>query len=197
LAGGNTPRAAYEALALEPDVLWPKISIYFGDERCVPPDHEDSNFRMARQALFERLPAPAPAIHRMRGEERDREKAAREYEAILPEAIDVIVLGIGEDGHTASLFPRAPALRETTRRVLHVTGPKPPPDRLTVTPEVLRRAAHVIVLASGANKSDAVARALEGPPDIESCPIQLVRDAVWLMDHEAASKLTGTWPETE
>lgn len=194
LAGGTTPRAVYEALAKQADLPWPAISAYFGDERCVAPDHMDSNYRMAREALFERVPLAPDHIHRMNGESPNREQAARDYEATLPDAFDVLVLGIGEDGHTASLFPNSAALTETERRVLPVIGPKPPPERLTLTPPVLAAARFVIVLAAGAGKAAAVARALEGAPDLGACPAQLVRDALWLTDHAAAAELTGDWP---
>jgi 6-phosphogluconolactonase len=130
----------------------------------------------------------------MKGESPNREQAARDYEAALPEALDVLVLGIGEDGHTASLFPNSSALTETARRVLPVIGPKPPPERLTLTPPVLAAARFVLVLAAGAGKAAAVARALEGELDVRACPAQLVRDAVWLTDHAAAAELSGNWP---
>ena len=192
LAGGTTPRAAYERLAGEP-VPWRSVSIYFGDERCVPPDHSDSNYRMAHEALFQRLSEAPARIERMLGESSDYDAAARAYEGVLPEAIDVLVLGVGEDGHTASLFPGSSALSENARRVVPVVGPKPPPQRLTITPPVLKAAREAVVLAAGAGKAQAVARALEGPLAIENCPSQLVRDALWLMDHAAAAELSGKW----
>ena len=192
LAGGTTPRAAYERLATE-SVPWQSVSIFFGDERCVPPADPDSNYRMAREALFGRLSVAPARVERMLGESFDHDAAARAYEAVLPERIDVLVLGIGEDGHTASLFPGSSALTETERRVLPVVGPKPPPHRLTITPPVLKSARDVIVLAAGAGKAQAVARALEGAIDVASCPSQLVRDALWLMDHAAAAELSGKW----
>ena len=193
LAGGTTPRAVYEALAKGDALPWGAISVYFGDERCVAPEQSDSNYCMAREALFDRVPLLAEHIHRMHGENPDRERAALDYEARLPEAFDVLVLGIGEDGHTASLFPNSPALDEKERRVLPVIGPKPPPERLTLTAPVLAAARFVLVLAVGAGKAAAVARALEGAPDVRACPAQLVRDAVWLTDHAAAENLNGKW----
>jgi 6-phosphogluconolactonase len=193
LAGGTTPRAAYEALAAEADLPWSAIFIYFGDERCVAPDHLDSNYRMAREALLDRVPLAPDHVFRMQGENPERDEAARAYEAVLPDAFDVLVLGLGEDGHTASLFPHSAALTETTRRVLPVIGPKPPPERLTLTPPVLQSARLVLMLAAGAGKAAAVARALEGERDVESCPAQLVRDSVWLTDHAAAAELSGAW----
>lgn len=191
LAGGTTPRAMHEVLATLPDVDWSRVSIYFGDERCVPPDHADSNYSMARESLLARVAIPPENVHRMLGELSDRDAAARAYAALLPPAIDVIVLGIGEDGHTASLFPGSPALAERERLVLPVIGPKPPPERLTLTPPALERGRQLLMLASGAGKAEAVARALEGALDPNATPAQLARKGTWLLDPPAASQLRG------
>jgi 6-phosphogluconolactonase len=192
LAGGTTPKATYEALAGLP-LDWSVIDVFFGDERCVPADHPDSNYRMAKAALFDRIAIPSSRVHRMAGELADRDAAARSYEAELPERLDVAVLGIGEDAHTASLFPGAAALREESRRVLPVTGPKPPPkpppERLSLTPPALRAARVCVVLCSGAGKAEPVRRALMDPLDIVATPIQLARDGVWFLDAAAASAL--------
>ena len=188
LAGGTTPKATYEALAGLP-LEWHLVDIFFGDERCVPADHADSNYRMAKAALFDRITIPTHRIHRMQGEEPDREAAARAYEAELPARLDVVVLGIGEDAHTASLFPGSPALLEEQRLVLPVLGPKPPPERLSLTPPALRAARLCIVLGSGAGKAEPVRRALKEQLDISSTPIQLARDGVWFLDQAAASAL--------
>lgn len=193
LAGGTTPRAIYEVLATNPSVMWPEVLVYFGDERAVPPENPDSNYRMAREALFDRVGVPQRNILRIPAEQPDQDAVARAYDQVLPGELDVLVLGIGEDGHTASLFPGSAALKEQQRRVVPVLGTKPPPQRITITPPVLSAARFVLVLASGRGKADAVARALEGELDVEACPAQLVRDAVWLMDHEAASGLSGAW----
>jgi 6-phosphogluconolactonase len=165
------------------------VDVFFGDERCVPADHADSNYRMAKAALFDRVSIPSERIHRMQGELADRDAAARAYEAQLPERLDVVVLGIGEDAHTASLFPGADALREEARRVLPVTGPKPPPERLSITPPVLRTARVCLVLGSGAGKAEPVRRALKDPIDVVQAPIQLARDGVWFLDTAAAAAL--------
>ncbi|HYO94246.1 MAG TPA: 6-phosphogluconolactonase [Polyangiaceae bacterium] len=193
LAGGTTPRATYVELTTHTDVPWPQVDIYFGDERCVGPEDPDSNYRMAREALLDRVAVRAEGVRRMRGEDPDREQAARDYERQLPRALDVVLLGIGEDGHTASLFPNSPALEERTRRVVPVIGPKPPPARLTLTAEPLQQAGLVLVLAAGAGKAEAVARALEGQDDVTRCPAQLVRNAVWIVDPAASAALTGSW----
>jgi 6-phosphogluconolactonase len=188
LAGGTTPREVHEALTRE-SVPWDRVHIFFGDERCVPPDHPDSNYRMAKESLLDRVPILPENVHRPRAEDRDREGAARAYEEELPDTLDVIVLGIGEDGHTASLFPGSPALAEGTRRYVPVVGPKPPPERLTITPVVIAAANAVIVLAKGDGKAAAVARALEGDWDPTSTPAQLARKAYWVLDTGAAGAL--------
>jgi len=186
LAGGTTPKATYEALAGLP-LDWARIDVFFGDERCVPADHDESNYRMAKAALFDRVNIPKERIHRMQGELTDRDAAARAYERELPDRLDVVVLGIGEDAHTASLFPGSPALNEGERRVVPVIGPKPPPERLSITPPVLRDARVCIVLASGAGKATAVRQALRDPLDIAQVPSQLARDGVWFLDEAAAA----------
>lgn len=193
LAGGSTPKALYKALTAASGPDWSKVSIYFGDERCVPPDDADSNYLMARTALLDHVPVPAANVHRMRGEDPDRQAAAAAYASELPAEITVLLLGIGEDGHTASLFPGSSALHEKERLVVPVTGPKPPPERLSVTPPVFERSGLIVMLAAGVGKADAVCRALEGELSIDECPAQLVRNAVWLMDHAAAGKLSGAW----
>ena len=187
LAGGSTPRRAYELLAARP-LPWPQLHLWFGDERCVPPDHPDSNFGMASAALAAVPIAPA-SFHRMRGEEPDRERAARDYERELPAALDLLLLGIGPDGHTASLFPGSPAVAETARRVVPVIAPKPPPQRLTITPPVIESAREVLVLAVGAEKADAARRALRDEVEPAACPARLLRGATWLLDRAAAARL--------
>jgi 6-phosphogluconolactonase len=186
LAGGTTPRAAYEYLAKIPGIDWSKVSVYFGDERAVPPTHPDSNFAMAKAALFDRVPIPASNVHRIAAEDADQDAAARAYEALLPARISVLVLGIGEDGHTASLFPGSPALNERVRRVLPVIGPKPPPRRLSITPPVIEAAEQCIVIANGSGKAEPVRRALKEPLDVQSTPSGLAREGLWLLDRAAA-----------
>ena len=192
LSGGSTPKAMHQALAELPEVPWDRIDVYFGDERCVPPDHPDSNYRMAKESLFDRVPLPSHAVHRPEAERPDRDGAARAYEALLPAAIDVVVLGIGEDGHTASLFPGAASLAENVRRYIAVTGPKPPPERLTFTPVSLAAARTLLMLASGSGKAEPVARALRGAWDPVTTPSQLARRGLWIVDTGAAAELGNT-----
>jgi 6-phosphogluconolactonase len=188
LSGGNSPRPVYAELAALP-IPWDRVHVFFADERCVPPDDPASNFRMAREALLDRV--GAPHVHRMRGEREDREAAAAEYAKELPDALDLIVLGIGEDGHTASLFPGHDWSRPTGRKVIAVSGsPKPPPFRLSVTPEVIWAARARLVLATGAGKARPVRDALESEALPSLHPVQTARDATWLIDRAAASLLS-------
>lgn len=189
LAGGTTPRAVYRQLAQAHGLPWEKVEIYFGDERAVPPGDPQSNYQMARKSLLDAVPIPPAQVHRMLAERPDRESAADEYARLLPERLDLIILGVGEDGHTASLFPGSSALRETARKVVVVVGPKAPLHRLTVTPPVIAAAVNKIVLVSGSGKAGAVAQALEGPQNPDACPAQLARDGIWIMDRAAASGL--------
>jgi 6-phosphogluconolactonase len=185
-SGGSTPGPIHRALAvLGPDhVPWKRVSIFFVDERCVPPSSNESNYRLARETLLDPLGLLSSRVHRMEGERKDREQAALDYAARLPEALDVVLLGMGEDGHTASLFPGAPALEEKSARVLAVQGPKPPPWRLTLTLPVLRAARTVLGVATGANKADVVRRMRSG----ERLPAALVPQAEWLLDPAAAGQ---------
>ncbi len=191
LSGGSTPRPVYQRLAAElPDRdPWGRIDVFFGDERCVPPDDPASNYRMAREALLDRVPLDPSQVHRMEGERADQDEAARAYEAILPGRLDLLVLGLGDDGHTASLFPEAPSLAETRRRVLPVRAPKPPSDRLTITPPVILDARQTVVLVAGADKADALARVLDGPYAPDRTPGQLARAGIWIADSAAAARL--------
>ena len=189
LAGGSTPRPVYELLARHPELPWRRIRLFFGDERAVPPEDEDSNYRMARETLVEHLPEAPAGVYRIEAEREDLEAAAADYADLLPRRLDLVLLGIGEDGHCASLFPGSPALAERRRRVVPVVGPKPPPRRLTVTPPVITGAGQTLVMAAGAGKAEAVARCLEGPVDPPSCPVQLARRGIWVVDEEAAGAL--------
>jgi 6-phosphogluconolactonase len=191
LAGGRTPEPVYRELAQAAEIDWSRVSVFFGDERAVPPDHAESNYRMVRAALLSRVPIPAASVHRMEAERADRELAAREYERLLPAALDILVLGVGPDGHTASLFPGSAALDERRRLVVPVVGIKPPAERLTITPPVIEAAHRVAVLATGADKAAVVGRALEGPLAPMEVPAQLARRGAWFLDRAAAARLTG------
>ncbi len=191
VAGGSTPRPVYRWLAEAGGVPWNRVEIFFGDERCVPPDDPDSNYRMVRETLLDPAGIPADRVHRMEAEREDRDAAAAAYAAGLPDRLTVLLLGIGEEGHTLSLFPGSPVMREKERLVVPVTTPKSPPNRLTLTPPAVKRASRIFVLARGAEKAEAVARALEGPLDPEACPAQLARGGEWLLDPAAAARVRG------
>ena len=172
LAGGNTPRAVYAALAHQTDALpWDRVQITFGDERCVPPDHADSNYRMAYESLLSQVPIPEGNVFRIRGEI-PHEEAALECEARLAAvaarlgeeryAHDLLLLGLGEDGHTASLFPGSPALEETVRNIIPATGPKPPPQRITFTFPLINASKLVVFLLNDPKKEAILQGALQG-----------------------------------
>jgi 6-phosphogluconolactonase len=181
LAGGSTPGRCYQLLS-DLEVEWGRVTVLFGDERCVPPDHPDSNYRMARETLLDRV-APA-TVHRMPAE-LGPEEGASEYSTIVSALVplDVVVLGVGEDGHTASLFPDH-AVLDAKGLVAGVrNSPKPPPDRVTLTLAALRGARQVIILATGAGKANAVAMAKR-----QEVPSGMIAGARWLIDRAAAGR---------
>lgn len=215
LAGGSTPEGLYRRLAAEPyrnRVDWSSVQVFWGDERCVPSDDAASNYRMAREALLDRVPVSPANIHRIRGEA-EPAVAAREYEAILREwfgvlegpprpgeGFDFLLLGLGSDGHTASLFPGSPALLERERWVLPQRGPVPPHWRVTVTPVVIRAAREVTFLVTGGEKAGALCRALEGNGGPSETPARVVLPPEgiirWLVDSAAARGLSGVGLES-
>jgi 6-phosphogluconolactonase len=193
LAGGRTPRPVYLRLASEFGHqlrLWNHTHIWWGDERCVAPTHYDSNYYAARLGFLMPLGVLENRVHRIRGESPHPRKAAAAYAGSFPDSPDLLLLGIGEDGHVASLFPGSPALGEEKRRFAYVEDcPKPPARRITITPPAIRSAERTLVVVSGAAKAAAVARALAEDGSVEETPARLVRDALWMIDEAAASAL--------
>jgi 6-phosphogluconolactonase len=194
LAGGRSPGRAYE-LAAEREPDWSPASVWWGDERCVPPEDERSNFRLARTTLLDRLEAMPREVQRIRGE-LGAEEAAREYDELLRRvSLDLVLLGIGPDGHAASLFPDQPTLDERERRAIPAE-PKQEPlvDRVTLTVPLLCSAAAVVFVVTGDEKADAVERAFGRPPD-PSTPASLIRSAAGrtlvVADAAAAGQLSG------
>jgi 6-phosphogluconolactonase len=187
LSGGTTPGPILERVA-RAALPWARLRWYFADERCVPPDDPRSNYRGAKEALFDRAPIAPEHIFRMEGEREDRDQAAVDYARRLPERIHLALLGIGEDGHFASVFPGSPLVEEAVRPVVAVYGPKPPPWRLTLTPAALN-GTRVLMVASGAGKASAVRRALQGNEAAAIVPSRLWRAHEWVLDQAAASEL--------
>jgi 6-phosphogluconolactonase len=191
LCGGSTPGRAYElAAALEPD--WSRAHVWFGDERAVGPEDERSNFRLAREHLLDALDGQ-PTVHRIKGE-LGGDLAAEAYEEELHGvALDLVLLGVGPDGHTASLFPHAPSLAEEARRVVAAAGPPPEVgptvERVTLTIPALAAAQRVVFLVRGADKAEPVRRAFAAEPDAGT-PASLVRsrtgETIALLDRDAA-----------
>ena len=205
LSGGATPQSLYARLAAEPflsRVDWGRVQVFWGDERCVPPDHSDSNYRLAQELLLSRVPVRDENVFRMRGEAADPDLAAAEYAGELQTAFglkrgerprfDLILLGMGADGHTASLFPHSPALREVTRLAVAVYVEAVKGYRLTLTLPVLNNAAAVLFLVSGSDKAERLRMVLRGKPS-HSAPASLVRPERgtlhWIVDRAAATGL--------
>jgi 6-phosphogluconolactonase len=193
LTGGSTPRDAYE-LAAELERDWSRAELWWGDERCVPPDDERSNYGMAKAALLDRIARQPAAIHRMRGE-LGRDEGATEYKHALAEvgAFDLVLLGLGPDGHIASLFPNFPTLDVTGRDVVgSEAGHEPFVDRISMTLPRLCNTAELLFLVAGEDKADAAARALGGPPS-HATPGSLARSAEGstraVLDRAAAARL--------
>lgn len=190
LAGGGTPRPVYERLA-GMEVPWSAVHLFFGDERRVPPDDPASNYRMVRESLLDAI-GGAVHVHRMRGEDADGAAAADAYEAGLPPSLDVVVLGMGDDAHTASLFPGSAALTEQERRVVAVAGPAGGPPRLTLTPVAIGSARDRVVLVAGASKAAVLAEVLGSSPDPLRRPVQTALNGTWIVDAAAAGRLGGS-----
>jgi 6-phosphogluconolactonase len=191
LTGGSTPGLAYERAAkLEPD--WSRAIVWWGDERCVPPDHELSNYALAKRTLLDRLKAPPREAHRIKGE-LGKDAAAAEYDRVLEDrTLDLVLLGIGPDGHVASLFPNAPTLSQAGRALAADAQLEPFVDRVTMSLPLLCSGREVLFLVSGEAKADAVRRAFAGPPGPET-PASLVRSRTGrttvILDRPAAAGL--------
>ncbi|HVF55355.1 MAG TPA: 6-phosphogluconolactonase [Pyrinomonadaceae bacterium] len=203
LAGGSTPRSVYELLAGEEfrgAVEWGSVHVFFGDERCVPPDDADSNYRMANEALLSRVPIPTENVHRIRGES-DAAANASLYEdemrAFFGDVdwprLDLVFLGMGEDGHTASLFPGTEALAETRAWVVANWVEKLGAWRVTLTAPTINHAAHIVFIVNGAAKAARLAEVIKGERRPAELPAQLVRpiDGIleWLVDRAAAASV--------
>jgi 6-phosphogluconolactonase len=211
LSGGATPRPLYQLLAHSPfatRIQWPRVHVFWGDERCVPPDGPESNYRMACEALLEHVPIPGTNVHRIRGELAPS-AAATAYEELLiryfspgelplDPTFDLVLLGMGADGHTASLFPGSAAVSDTGRWVAATPAPQAGPWRVSLTPELLNTARNVTFLVSGADKADRVRDVLEPRQKDEhtaTLPAALIRPTHgalhWMLDAAAAARLRG------
>jgi 6-phosphogluconolactonase len=211
LAGGSTPRHLHQLLCSSPyaeEIAWNEIDFFFGDERTVAADHPDSNYRMARETLFVELEIPPNQIHRMPADAADLDAAAKSYEAVIadvfgvpgpepggnPPRFDLILLGIGSDGHTASLFPDTSALDETVRWVVKNRIPKLDTSRMTFTYPLINAAQKILFLISGEEKALALKWILEGDGGDSPCPARRIAPSlgqlIFLVDREAAGQLT-------
>ncbi|MGO9834481.1 MAG: 6-phosphogluconolactonase [Polyangiaceae bacterium] len=201
LSGGNTPRAAYALLAREPGIDWSRMRIFWVDERAVPPTDERSNYRWAKETLLDPAAVPPERVHRMRGEAPDVQVAARDYEALIRQGVapdadrvpsfDVAIMGIGDDGHTASLFPGEATIAVVDRLVSAVPASAAHEARLTITRPVIEHARRLIFLVEGADKVPALRRVLADEGDVRHTPARLTRTCrgalEWIVDSAAAA----------
>lgn len=197
LSGGSTPKALHKCLAAKPlrdQIDWTRVQIFFGDERCVPPDHADSNYRMARETLLSQVPIPGDNIYRVRGEIEPAD-AAQEYGQLLKEkfadgGLDLVLLGMGPDGHTASLFPHTAALTESKHRCVANHVEKLNAWRITMTAPFINRAAAVMLLVAGADKARRLESVFHSEPNPQEQPVQMIAPGsgklAWLLDAAAA-----------
>lgn len=208
LSGGSTPKGMLSLLATDAyrkQVDWGKCHFFWGDERSVPPTHSDSNFKMAKDSLLDLVPAIPTQIHRMEAEKNDINQAAQEYQDKIttffkipanghPPKFDLLFLGMGPDGHTASLFPGTTALKEKDRWVVPNFVPKFNTNRMTLTYPIINQAKNVIFLVAGKDKVPALKEVLQGKPDLDTYPSQGIKPEqgklLWLLDKEAASGLS-------
>jgi 6-phosphogluconolactonase len=195
LSGGSTPKLLYEQLVTQP-IEWQHVHVFWGDERCVPPDHHESNYGLAQRTLLSHIDIPAQNVHRLKGE-LDPTQAAQQYEAELRAILgtrprfDLILLGMGADAHTASLFPGTPALQEQHRWVVAQAIDKLHTKRLTLTPPIINDAANVIFLIAGSDKAAALRSVWHDPYDPDRFPAQIVAPTsgrvIWLVDRSAVA----------
>jgi 6-phosphogluconolactonase len=207
LSGGSTPRRLYELLAndaaLQQQIPWDRIHVFWGDERHVPPHHPDSNYRMADHALLSKVPIPSTNIHRIRAEDADADRAAADYEREIRRVFKIdsghmprfncVLLGMGPDGHTASLFPGTHALEETKRLVVANWIEKFQSSRITLTPSAINNADRIIFLVSGEEKADTLKAVLEDDIESNRYPVQRIQPSdgklIWFLDQSAAGRL--------
>jgi 6-phosphogluconolactonase len=203
LSGGSTPRDLHVRLSSPPlvdQVDWAHVHIFFGDERCVPPADERSNYRMAEETLLSRVPIPPEQIHRIKGElepaaaAEDYARQLREYAGDQPPRLDLILLGMGDNGHTASLFPGLTAVREQQRWVMAEYVAEVGMWRVTLTPVILNQARQAVFLVAGSGKASMLHQVLEGPYTPDALPAQIVRapdgEVIWLVANDAAAQLS-------
>lgn len=203
LSGGSTPKRLYESLVDAP-LDWARVQVFFGDERCVPPEHADSNFHMAREAWLSKVPIPERNLHRFRTEDADPERVAKDYETQLQSffklrpgevpTFDLCLMGMGADGHTASLFPGTTALSEEVRLAVSVWVESLGAWRVTLSAPVFNKARCAWFLAAGADKSAALTQVLEGTAPAEQYPARLIQpsagELLWWVDAAAAAQLS-------
>jgi len=192
LTGGRSAKKVYGYWGQQNTFAHFDTDFYFGDERCVPPDHPESNYGIVMNTLFSTGIPERCRVHRMKADQGDKEAETFRYASILPDSIDLLLLSVGEDGHIASIFPNSNVLHDETSLVRHVHAPKLPHERLTITPKVLKSAKKIVVFVCGKAKGKVVARAIKHPQNVQELPIALVMgmaQTTIILDKEASEQL--------
>lgn len=206
LSGGSTPKIVFDELAenFQPDIDWSKVHLYWGDERCVPPDDDDSNYKMTEEHLLSKIDIPELNIHRIKGENGPEYEAERYndfLDSMLPKvngipAFDLVILGIGDDGHTASIFPHEIELWDSEKYCEVAEHPENGQNRITITGQIINNAKIVAFLVTGENKADRISEIIYGKEIAESYPVSLVKPTngklVWFLDEAAAAGITSS-----
>jgi 6-phosphogluconolactonase len=183
LSGGSTPGPIYREISQHKGINWSRLNIFFTDERMVSHDDPESNYHLARETLLDRVPIPEEQIYPMPVEVQDGIAPERAYANILPTSIDILVLGIGEDGHTASLFPHSPALNSEAP-VAQTRSPRPPFERLSITPTVIKSAQLIVILVRSPKKNLALHHALSNTTSVDEWPARIARKGVWIVGRD-------------
>jgi 6-phosphogluconolactonase len=186
LTGGKAAERLYHQWASATSFPTENLTFFFGDERGVPSDNEYSNYALAMRTFLAKKKFPKNSIVRMEAERSDHENAAREYEGFLPEQVDILLLGMGLDGHIASIFPNSSALKSDSRSVLSLRCPAFPAERMTITPRVILNASSVYLLATGSEKGKILSDSLKSPTNYNELPVRLTIGRTWLLDAAAA-----------
>lgn len=193
ISGGPGPIRSFEILAAQygqERKLWDHTHLYWADERCVPKDSPQSNYGQAKKYLLDIVKIPDSQVHPMPGDREDPRQGADEYNAIFPLSVDLLILGMGPEGHTASIFPHSPVITETRRHVVFAEVPADPNKRITITPRVMANAGEVLMQVSGSEKADALHEVFSETGNVQETPAVLVRKGLWFVDKAAAERMT-------
>lgn len=195
LTGGHAAGRLYEVMRKSSSLPMSRMNFFWGDERCVPPSSIESNFGLAKSSIFDKSSDRANFIARIKGEALNYDDEAKRYSLLLPEKIDILILGVGNDGHVASLFPGHPAVNEWSKLAVAIPPDENRGPRISVTPKVIRDSKKIFVLAPGANKGAVLAKSLRAPKEYANLPARLTLGGYWLLDEESVQDFLNQWED--